>query len=128
MRLLRPHAGRLRLWTIFVLALFVFDALAPALAALAGARQKVHFTVICSVDGPNRIVPLDDPSAPTGSNEFAFQCPLCAGMGATAAIDAPPLPLILLSGLRDERMAGAEPARVAPDTRAPRARGPPSAA
>ncbi len=128
MRLLRLPAGRLRLWTILVLALFAFDALAPALAALAGARPKAHFTQVCTIDGATRIVPLEDPATAPGSNEFAFQCPLCTGSSGPAAIDAPRVPCSLIGHLRHERPAADAPVSTRSDLRAPLARGPPSLA
>jgi len=84
MRLRRGIRG----WALFVLGLFALDAVAPALATLAGVPQKSHFSLVCSADGLKRVVPVDDPGTKPGSNEFSFKCPLCAASGGPAGMDA----------------------------------------
>lgn len=87
MRAIRLLRGTMRHWAMLALALFVFDAIGPALAALAGAPQKSHFVEICSSDGMKRVVAADLAGDP-GSNETGFRCPLCVLHGGHASIDA----------------------------------------
>ncbi len=128
MTLSRQPAARRRLWTILVLALFAFDVLAPALAALAGVPQKAHFLLVCSADGLKRVVPVDDPATQPGSNEFAFKCPLCAAGGAPAGMDARRVEGPSRAPFAHEVPPSRDPALSSRTAAAPFARGPPSAA
>jgi hypothetical protein len=79
----------MRALALFALALFVFDAVSPTLAALSGGRTRSHFVEICTIEGLKRVAISEDPAAPASPNELAFKCPLCAPSGAHAAMDAP---------------------------------------
>ena len=120
--------ARRRLWTMFVLALFAFDMLAPVFAALAGAPQRSHFTLVCAADGLKRVVPMDDPATQPGSNEIAFECPLCAASGSPAGMDARRAQGPLLALRTHEVPQVPVPALPGWSVAAPFARGPPSAA
>lgn len=96
MQLILSRRGKLRHWALFALALFVFDALGPALAALSGAQPRSHFVEICGSEGIKRVVAADLSEDGKGSNEAGFKCPLCPACSAHAGqaeIDAPRLPL-----------------------------------
>lgn len=113
---------------MFVLALFAFDVLAPALAAIAGVPQKSHFALVCSADGLKRVVPVDDPATQPGSNEFAFKCPLCAAGGAPAGMDALRAEGASPTSFTHDVPQSRDPAFSSRTAAAPFARGPPSAA
>ncbi|MBK8065825.1 MAG: DUF2946 family protein [Betaproteobacteria bacterium] len=89
---------------MLALALFVLDAIGPALAALAGAPQKSHFVEICSRDGMKRVVAADLAGDP-GSNETGFRCPMCVLHAGHAAIDAPRIDAFRLEAPFAERPA-----------------------
>ena len=104
MRANRLLRSTMRHWAMLALALFVFDAIGPALAALAGAPQKSHFVEICSSDGMKRVVAADL-AGQAGSNETGFRCPLCVLHAGHAAIDAPRVDAFRLDAPRAERLA-----------------------
>lgn len=81
----------LRSWALLALVLFVWDALGPAMAALAGVRSKSHFVEVCSSEGMKRVVVADPSEDGSGGTEAAFKsavCPLCAVHAGQDAIDA----------------------------------------
>lgn len=86
--MLRRSRTRLRAWALFALALFVFDALGPAFAALAGVRARCQFVEICTQDGMRRVAEVQAPGDPAESNDECFKCPLCVASGGHACIDA----------------------------------------
>lgn len=118
----------MRTWALVALGLFAFESIAPALAALAGAPQRSHFTLVCAADGLKRVVPMDDPATQPRSNEFAFKCPLCAAGGGPAGMDARRAQVPLLALLSHEVPQVPVPALPGRTIAAAFARGPPSLA